>query len=118
MTKEEKRFKLFKETCRHWQEKLGLIEYELNFDHTKLDGNRAEIDINQLGKCVTVTLNNKLQKGDDLDVRHLARHEMFHLLICRLTWLGRSRCIMIEDIIEADETIVKKLDHLFGDDYD
>jgi len=110
-------FRLFKKACLLWQKRLGLSQYRLYFERgISEDSNDyyvyANIDVNEMGKVATVRLCSAYPKDDDFDVERTAKHEMCHLMTSRLRWLGNNRYICSSDLIEEDESIVRRLEGL------
>ena len=48
-----------------------------------------------------------------MDVKSIARHEIFHLLTSRMKWLGESRCLENLDLQEEWEAVTIRLENLF-----
>jgi len=104
-------FRLFKETFLMWQQRLGLTQYDVVFQHVEIDGRYAEITIQQLGKLATVRLNSDTgNEYLETDVRTHAKHEAMHLLLSRLAWLGQTRYLENHDLEEEEEAIVRRLE--------
>lgn len=111
----KKKFKIFKDTCLLWIDKLGLTQYRAAFVHDTVEnGAYAEININELGKVATFTLTNELSKYqmEFFNPESIARHEVFHLLTHRLRWLGDNRCITASDLDEEWEAVVRRLERI------
>lgn len=95
------------------------MRYDLYFEMVNLkqdsEGNRllAQIDVSEMGKSVTLRLAATYDGSnpEDSDPIILAQHEMFHLLIHKLTWLGRARYIGCTDLCEEEESITCTLEN-------
>ena len=109
-----KGFALFQKEFKKWQYRFGLTGYKVYFKHEPIDDGFADISINQSEMVVTVRLNRELPDKDKphQDVRRSAKHEALHLLLHRLEYLGRCRYIGSEEIYEAVEELVFKLEEL------
>ncbi len=109
-------FNRFKKAFVYWQERLGLTQYRIDFFHEKLrqnDGTTyyAQAQIFEKDKFVKVSLTTEVQdKSVDEGPEAHARHEVFHLLIHRLTWLGESRFLDEYEIEDEAEAIVVRLE--------
>ncbi len=105
-------FKIFKKAFVTWQLRLGLTQYDVYFEHVHLRRKYAELDVNQMGKCVTARLNKDPGEGHVSDPAADAKHEAVHLLLSRLSWLGSARYIEDNDIEEEEEAVVMRLCHV------
>lgn len=110
-----KDFEKFKAAFLHWQKELGLTHYQVVFECSQAEGVFARIDTNHAGKIATVTLAKNLSPENHrhFDPALSGRHEAIHLLTGRLVWLAGARYLFAEDIVEEDEAIVRRLEHLF-----
>ena len=114
-----KQYFIYQETARRLQEELGLMQYGIAFDLKDLGHNNsgsiifAEITVDELGKGALLTLSDHYRKKDtaDFDVEKLARHEMFHLLVHRLYWLGFQRYLNPTDLDEEYEAVATRLEN-------
>jgi hypothetical protein len=106
-------FERFKKEFLFWQQKLGLTQYRESFKHKKLDREFAKLYTQQLDKIFVAYLNTDIAKDldppDDGPEAH-ARHEVLHLLLSRLVWLGSCRYIEQTDLDEEAEAIVVRLE--------
>ena len=109
-----KDFQLFQKYFKEYQQKFGLTGYKVYFKHEELDGAFASLSFNQNDMVATVRLNSKLPEKDEAfcDIKSSAKHEALHLLLARLESRGKERYIFYEDIYEATEEIVFKLEGL------
>jgi hypothetical protein len=111
-------FTLFKTTFKKYQEKFGLIGYNVYFDYTPLERHYANITANTFDAVATVRLNSRLPDKDKPheDVKKHAKHEAIHLLLNRIDDLARARFIGSPDeVAEAIEEAVVKLETLIED---
>ncbi len=114
-------FKLFRDTFRKWQRRCGVDHYRIDFDERKLDGDYAEINPSEYGKCARVTLCNELPSDDQcvidaFDPARHARHEAIHLMLNRLVWLAQGRFVTNEAILEEWEQLVRRIEKLLDDE--
>jgi len=109
-----KEFIEFQKEFKKWQQKFGLTGYFVYFKYEELDDNYAEISMNHIRMVATVTLNSKLKDAEiaDKNVARDAKHEALHLLIGKLTFIAGCRFTQPEEIDQADEELVNKLENL------
>ena len=112
--KDNKDFELFQSEFRKWQKHFGLMGYEVRFEYKPLDGAAASIDVNQEEMVAYVVVNSRLGKPERTveEIKGNAKHEALHLLIGRLRKYAYCRHIMSDDIYEASEELVRRLDIL------
>ena len=108
----KKDFERFKAEFLRLMGKYSLNGYHVFFRHEPLDGSYASIKVDQSGKSAVAYYSSKLHKDD---AKHhnpegSAKHEVIHLLLSRLSWLGSCRHIMQEDIWEEEEKLVRILE--------
>ena len=75
-------FEQFKKDCLYWKDKYGLHDWEVYFEHKKLDGNWAETAWDIQSMKATIFLSDEYDKTWDT-VKNLpktAHHEILHLL--------------------------------------
>ena len=109
-----KDFDLFQVEFKKWQYRFGLTGYKVYFKYEPLEDHFAEITISQGNMVATVRLNSKLpdKNKPHKDVRRSAKHEALHLLVGRLENNGRYRYCSENEIYEATEELVFKLEEL------
>jgi hypothetical protein len=109
-----KDFADFQKYFKHYQKQFGLTGYKVYFKHEPLAGSFAEVTLNQTDMVATVRLNSKLPSKDILfrNVRQSAKHEALHLMLSRLEARAVSRYISSDEICEAVEELVFKLEDL------
>ena len=104
-------FEKFKTEFLRLQKELGLMQYRIEFRQERLGDNYAAVEINETGKYAVVALTNIINnpKNDTGPESH-AKHEIIHLLIHRLSWLGGCRYITDDDLGEECEAVVTRLE--------
>uniref|UniRef100_A0A6M3J2G6 Uncharacterized protein n=1 Tax=viral metagenome TaxID=1070528 RepID=A0A6M3J2G6_9ZZZZ len=109
-----KDFELFQSEFKKWQQKFGLTGYKVYFKCEPLDESFADIRINQGAMVVTIRLNSELPDKDKphKDIKRSAKHEVLHLLVGRLEQNARYRYSSENEIYEATEELVFKLEDL------
>lgn len=102
-----------KEFCKY-QQLFGLTGYKTYFKYEPLDSGFASISINQIDMTATVRLDSECSAVDKpfRDIKMSAKHEAIHLLIGRLETRAKSRYVLDDEIYEAAEEIVYKLEKL------
>ncbi len=115
MTEKEKReFTLFQREFTKYQKLFGLTGYKIYFKFEPIDDCFANITVTQNNMVATVRLSSSLHGGEKphRNVRQSAKHEAIHLLLFRLEYRAHSRFISENEIIEAVEEMVFKLEGL------
>lgn len=114
MAKTNKDFTNFQKHFKSYQRLFGLTGYRIYFKYAPLGDSYASIKVSQSEMAATVTLNSILREEDRpfQDIKRSSLHEALHLLLIRLEFRARSRYVMEEEIYEAVEEIVAKLEGL------
>jgi len=109
-----KDFELFQSEFKKWQVKFGLTGYKVFFKYEPIDSCFADTKIAQGDMVVAVRLNSNLPDIDKphKDIKRSAKHEALHLLVGRLERDGRFRYSSSEEIYEATEELVNRLENL------
>jgi len=109
-----KDFAEFQSEFKKFQKLFGLNGYKVYFKHEEIDGAFADISVNQGNMIATVRLCRGLPEEDKLhkDIKQSAKHEALHLLLSRLVQNGRYRYTTEDEISEAAEEIIHKLEDL------
>ncbi len=120
MPKNNTDFDDFQKYFTEYQRRFGLTGYKTYFKHQKLEQSFASISINHHNMVVTVFLNTILLKQDEphKDIKCSAKHEALHLLLGKLEREASSRYTIEEDVYEAVEELVHKLEELINDKMD
>jgi len=112
-------FALFQTEFTKWQRRFGLTGYKVYFRYEPFDFDNsfADIRINQGEMVVTARLNSNLRDKDKphKDARISAKHEALHLLVARLEQNARYRYSSENEIYEAAEELVVRLEGLIPD---
>ena len=101
-------FVKFRKCFGKWQEKLGMQNYEILFEHVALEGNDAELEY--FGPpCAAVVRLNKETGTMPRTMDDLPKHEAIELLLAPLGRMARKRDFQ-EDVMEmASHSIVQSL---------
>ncbi len=109
----EKDFELFKITCKEWLEKLQLSDWCILYEHKEI-GNLGQSTLNEIDGLATITLT--IDFGDDIlndeAIKEVARHECLHILVAELARLAKNRYITANQVRQAEEHLVLKLERL------
>ena len=119
MKTNKKHFNLFKSECRKWQDKFDLNKYGLCFEWKELGDADASMIAREDSMTATMALNKNIgYEGLNYDIsfnEHIkkkALHECLHLLLWRLSEYGERRYVEQNQLLEAEEAIVRKLEKL------
>lgn len=112
---EPKEFKEFKAEFLKWQAKFGLNGYRVSFKYEPLESCYAQIVVQQNDMIAMVSLDSSDTGREFMNVKQSAKHEAIHLLLYRLEARAVERFSTQNDIYEACEEIVHKLEKLIGD---
>jgi hypothetical protein len=117
--KPSEEFELFKKEFERYQKLFGLMGYKVYFWHDPLENSDviANIFVDQGEMVASVKLNSKLSRDAQKykDIKKAARHEAIHLLTGRLERYAKSRAVSGDDIYEATEELVHRLECLIPD---
>ncbi len=103
----------FQKTFKVYQKLFGLNGYQVYFKYEPISDAFADIAVIQDNMVATVRLDNK--KDSQRHVKQSAKHEAIHLLLNRLEYYGRCRYVQPEEINEAVEELVVRLQGLIPD---
>ena len=112
-----KDFEIFKKEFTKWQIRFGLTGYRVYFSYEPIGDSFADIEINQGNMVATASLNSRTTdiNKPGKDIKEAAKHEAVHLLIGRLANNGRYRYTSENEMYEATEELVNKLEGLIPD---
>jgi hypothetical protein len=109
-----KEFEVFKAEFRKWQERFGLQGYKVYFKHKPIDAFAQIVCNEHSDMVVSIVLSTKVE-GDDIplrDPKSSAKHEAIHLLLKRLSARAYERHVRADEIYEAEEELVRRLEGL------
>ncbi len=110
-------FTLFQKYFKLYQEKFGLLDYQVYFKHELLESSFASITVNHEDMVATVRLNSKCDKANE-PFKHIkvsAKHEAIHLLLSRLEDRAATRYTQQWELHETVEGLVSRLQILIPD---
>ena len=107
----------FREFCRtalEYQQKLGLMDWKLFFEHSPLDDSYAQIDANWDGHIATITMSSQIKDHavSGFVPASSAKHEMIHLLLYRYHYHAQCRYIRNEELCDDWEALTRTLENL------
>lgn len=108
-------FERFKKEFMRWVYRLGLTQYEIRFEHCKLEDAYAQIAPQEMDKIAVVRFAKEINCHSKKYVERLAKHEVLHLVVYRLRWLGGARYIEEHDLQEEWEAVTVRLENAFKD---
>lgn len=114
----DKDFIEFQKHFKHYQQLFGLTGYKVYFKYEPMSNCFAGIDINLSEMVATVRLNSKLPDKDKpfKHIKQSAKHEALHLLVGRLERNGHYRWSSENEMDEATEELVFKLEELIKEE--
>lgn len=106
-------FQLFKTECQKWIDKFELNNWKIYYKHENLGNGHyfGDINVQREDSVATLRLSTDV-KADEFDIKRTAKHEILHLLLGRLSRLGEARFITHDAVYEAEESLVRKLEHI------
>ena len=114
----KKHFELFKSECQKWIDIFELNKYKVAYEWKDLE---VEATINAQEDGVTTTIGLGKDIGyDEFDynmslkeyISSIAKHEVIHLLLSRFAWNATGRYISRDEMQEAEEELVRKLENI------
>ena len=112
----DKDFEIFKKEFKKWQDKFGLNGWATYFVQEVLENKDtfAELRRDIENMTATACLNNEISESNKQfkDINRTAKHEAIHLLVGRLADCGRYRFVNEDELNEAEEELVHKLEGL------
>jgi len=115
MTKTTKAdFEKFKHFFNEWTEKFGLDYWQIYFEHkqNKIGYSAIKPDIDGYVARVMLAINWDDREVTDEGLNQSAKHEAIHLLIVRCMAIGGSRFVTSDEMISAEEELVRRLEKL------
>ena len=112
-----KEYGTFKTEFTRWQRRFGLDGYKVYFKFEPIEDCFADITADQRQSCVTIRVNSEVPPADVefADVKVHAKHEAIHLLVKRLSARAYERHVRGDEIYEAEEELVRRLEKLIPD---
>ena len=109
----EKHFKIFQQECEKWIEKFKLDNWEVHFRWQDDREARASCTTELSNYIATLFLSKEWNYQPQLpEIEMVAKHEVIHLLLGRLSTNARMRYVGGDDLEESEEELVRKLEKL------
>lgn len=105
-------YELFKKECKKWINRFQLNNWEIHFEHTALRNDvRAELAWRIDGYVCWIKLNTEWESmiPNAKNIKWSAKHEVGHLLTCRVGAQARTRFLSETELSEALEELVQQL---------
>ena len=105
-------FDRFKHTCLRLQQEWGLIDYTLYFTHGTPSDALATCNVDEEGCVARLSYTKKVLMEDAPPIEVIAKHEMLHLLISRVQYVGSCRWAADDELDNECERLVVKLEKI------
>ena len=109
-------FEIFKREAELWIGRLELHGWRIEISHKKdLPDTLASMRSDIPGRVATINLSTDWS-GDDISallLRMTAFHEVFELLLSRMSYLAECRFLSDEEVPEERHDIIRKFENLF-----
>lgn len=112
-TKED--FNKFKKHFEHYLKKMGVTGWSIFYRHKSVnDESYATVSFNLGSRLIIVNFADIMDKEayKDMNLKQIAKHEAFHGLLARLSELAYMRFVTKQEIYEAEEEAVIRLEKL------
>lgn len=113
----KKHFEIFKNEAGKWIRNFGLTDWDITFEHIKMEGIKAQCRYNLVNRTATLSLSTNYSNeciGFDIeyDVKKSAFHEVCELLLCPLETMVEQRYALgVDDVREETHCIVRRLEN-------
>lgn len=108
-------FKLFTKQARYYLNKFSLADWEVSYEHKNIGNAEAHCRVDAYNHNVTLALSDEIdltfERGVNKNehIKLLAKHEVIHVLLGDLAEIGSWRYVTRDQIISAEEALVRKL---------
>ena len=105
----------FKACCMKYKDLFGIVQYDLYFKHENLDGEISNVNCDIEAKNATIFFSTEItdicrEKQDWIEATAL--HEVLHIVLGELVYLGRRRFVCETDLYAKSEEIVNLLENI------
>ncbi|MBC2712046.1 MAG: hypothetical protein HGJ94_14000 [Desulfosarcina sp.] len=112
---------IFKEECRYWIEKFGLVGWEIDITTGQFNDNAAVISFDTVNRWAVIKLSDHWpqEKITDQELRITAYHEVYELLLSKFRSIVSSNTSQDkQDVDEQIHIVIRTLENLhFIPDY-
>jgi hypothetical protein len=110
------RKKLIEDLVRRWFGILRLGDWNVRIDFQELAPPRlAEVTCDDGSMTAHMVITTPLALSNELTtLKDTIRHEMLHVATADLARLGKTRCVTEEQLNEAEERLVLRLERVLG----
>lgn len=112
----KKHFEIYKKECQKWIDRFELNNWDVCFGLTSKKGVHGRIGSNLDGYNATLFLcedwDDRIKPLTKENIKKVAKHEVIHLLLLRLSINAGTRFVTPEQLIEAEEELVRKLENI------
>ena len=108
MRTNKKDFLAYQKAFRKYQELLGCKNFEIIFEHRKLDDNDAELEYFRQ-PCAAVARLNTQRSDSGRSIDNLAKHEAIELLLAPLRSAASRRDVAEDEVNEKTHSVVQAL---------
>lgn len=112
----KKDFVTFKKECLRLQKEWQLNSWTIRFEYKDLGTSEARMQADFNNHNSSIALSTKIQYGEFQEVKtrqeyvkDLAKHEMLHLLLRPVTFIGEARWATDSEFVAQEEGLVRKL---------
>ena len=114
----EKQFEFYKKECKKWIDRFELNNWKVWFIKSELEDAFSQIHTKINGYGAKIILNSSLWNDDGISVEQIlaetAKHEIIHLLLSRFSDYAKSRDYTNDQLYEAEEEVVRKLENIIA----
>ena len=113
----QKHFDLFKARCEYWINRFELNNWKVYFEIKNFKEKNILGDCNAVldGYVATLTIAKEWTERTKItneEIDEHAKHEVIHLLLARMSLVGRARFAAQDEHYEAEEELTRKITHI------
>ena len=110
----QREFKLFKAECLRYQKMLNLMDWVISITKNDLDGSLGRCTTRAANRVANISLCNVWPSGEGKSkgVELIAAHEMTHLFLATLSFLGECRYVTDSEIDLENERLAVVLERV------
>lgn len=117
-----KHFDYFRERCEYYRRELGLMDWDVSYQHTDVDPYaRCQTKAQSCVATIILSTGDWKDKGSiplnryELDI--VAWHEIIHLRLADLSFLAEARFTSVDEIDKAIESVTVALENFHRSHY-